>query len=148
MILWIINGHQIRGIQGNRYSGICYDRMNQMVFVGGGRKCSYDWKHPRGTLGGIQSYDLMKNKWLKLAYTWMDYQYRPNMWLSDSNPNVLFIASTNDDSMEYIDLRQNERHWKLIRSPIYGKYEDSLADMFGLKHFVSFSGSRLCVAKY
>ena len=142
-----------KGDSGSCNSGICYDRMGQMVFVGGGQKKWWDHKYPRGRYGGMRSYDLMKNEWCTLPNTWNDYEYRPTMWLNESNPNILFIASTKEDSMEYIDLRQNERHWKVIRSPTYGKYDDSLADMFGLKGFASSKDansfvSKLCVAKY
>ena len=134
------------------HSGICYDRMSQMVYVGGGRKWKYDYRHTRASYGGIYSYDLTKNKWCELPNTWMDYEYRPNIWVNERNPNLLFIASAKDDSLEYIDLRQHERYWKVIRSAKYGKYHDNaLVDVFGLEGFTFYPNvlaSTICIEQY
>ena len=44
----------------------------------------------------------------------MKYKYKPIMWNHQYNHNLLFIGSVYDDSLEYIDLRENKQRWKVI----------------------------------
>ena len=46
----------------------------------------------------------------------MKYEYKPIMWNHEYNHNLLFIGSVYDDSLEYIDLRENTPKWKVIRN--------------------------------
>ena len=113
-------------------AGICYNKYKQKIYVGGGSEVCNDGNNRK-----VQIYDLMKDKWYNLPETWMRYQYKPIMW---NDFNLLFIGSCYDDSLEYIDLR--EQKWKVVRCGKYGKYGKSLLDMFGLKRDI-FSSSSL-----
>ena len=57
------------------------------------------------------------------------------MWVSENDHDLLFIGSETEDSLEYIDLRENERKWKVIRCNKFGEYGHPLADLFGLPKF-------------
>ena len=109
-------------------SGICYDQSKQRIFVGGGRAIYKNESRCRM----VQLYDLSQNEWYNLPKTWNNYWCEPIMWVSENDHNLLFIGSEMGNCLEYIDLRENERKWKVIRCEQIGQ---SLADFFGLETF-------------
>ena len=127
------------------YSGICYNNMKQMIYTGGGM--GY-WSDSYNCV--VESYDLMKDKWSDLPNTWLKYDRNPVMW--NHNNNLLFIGSIDDDSLEYIDLRDRDRKWKIIIHPTltkYGMKHDEMKDMFGLDWYDDrYNQAKLCVTRF
>ena len=119
-------------------AGICYDEIQQTVYVGGGTKG--DWISD--DYRGVKAYDIMKEEWLDLPETWMKHKYKPIMWNDRHNHNLLFIGSVYQNSLEFMDLRENRKSWKIIRDM---KYTEGLSEIFGFK---SFNRAILCVSKY
>eukprot|EP01084_Bolivina_argentea_P116880 207608_1 len=77
-------------------SGLYYDQMNQLVYVGGGKKKA---SH------SVECYDIYKNKWWSLPDTLNRYCDYPLLWRKH---NLLYIAANRGmeyDYREYIDLR-------------------------------------------
>ena len=117
-------------------AALCYDNMKQRIFIGGGIN---KWERE-----SVRIYDLNKNVWDKLPNTWMCHGRHPIMWIDRYNHNLLFMASTNNDSLEYIDLRESNRKWNIARCG--GRYNPGFSDMFGLEEFEE--KDQLWVAKY
>lgn len=121
-------------------AGICYNRIKQNIFVGGGNVYrDYYRKHCQ-----VRSYDLMKDKWYPLPDTRLKHPNRPIMRHDRYNHNLLYIGSTYGNDLEYIDLRMNVKRWKVISTQKYGHDNQALSDIFGLYDF----GSKAYVSKY
>ena len=115
---------------------IWYDNMKQQVFIGGGYIKSSDPKI-------VQMYDLNKTAWHQLPDTWMKSSDGAIIWIDKFNNNLLFIASIYNDSLEYIDLRDNK--WNLVRCR--GSHDAAFSDMFGLSQSFDFEEDTLWLAK-
>ena len=113
-----------------RYScGIVYDKLLNLVYVGGGHNAE----------NKVEYYDINKNKWINIPNTEMSHSSRPVLWTDNK---LLYIASIYSDSMEYIDLRINNKGWNVI----YGQNYNTLwHNVFGTR-FARNKNCRLCLS--
>ena len=125
-----------------RSAGICYNNMKQRIYTAGGAF------YTEGVNNIVESYDLMKDKWFNLPNTCLRYDRNPMMW--NHNHNLLFIGSICRNSLEYIDLRDRRRKWKIIVHPTkYGMRNDEMKNMFGLDWYYNWRNhAKLCVIKF
>ena len=87
------------------------------------------WSHSRDTMysitrGNAGFYNMVKNKWYKFVKTNLYHEDGPLLWFDEMNDNVLNIASTLRDGMEYIDLRMDCK-WTV-------KYQQKVTNGYGI----------------
>lgn len=109
------------------HSGIYYDDIDNIVYIGGGRKSKQK----------VEYYNITKNKWYNIFDTNLEHKISPIFWKDKFNDNLLYIASSisNGNGIEYIDLRSNNG-WKCIYEPNCHKKE-SLQTAFDIPHSIT-----------
>eukprot|EP01084_Bolivina_argentea_P208054 354851_1 len=93
-----------------RYSGICFDKYNERVYVGGGAEKPYK----------VEYYDIQKNKWILIGNTNGNHERFPVIWTDGAN--IVNIGSTWCKMLETIDLRENK--WKNMFANDKGGFEN------------------------
>ena len=109
----------------------CFDEMRNQFFIGG------------GGLFRISKYDMTKNTWSHLpATTRCAYNKKDTiLWIDSMNLNLLFIASSGTNNMQFIDLRGN-KGWKNVHC---GICKPSLHNLFGVSTNIG-SSSKLLIS--
>lgn len=76
-------------------AGIYYDKLINNLYLAGGHNAEKK----------IEVYDIIKNKWRNLPDTNIKHENYPIIWKTNC---ILYITSTDSNSIEYIDLRTNK----------------------------------------
>eukprot|EP01084_Bolivina_argentea_P100330 180166_1 len=116
-----------------RYNaGVCCDMLRNKVYIGGGNGDHVSQ--------AIEYYEPNKDKWYEdIAKTHRSHGSKPLLWMGD-NGYLLYIASIQSDSMEYIDVRMNTG-WTLL----YGEKPNQMwHHVFGTD-FAKNGNCRLCL---
>lgn len=99
--------------------GICFDELRCQMYLGG------------GDILKVSQYDLRKEKWYHLPNTHRRYSQKHTLlWIDGMNRNLLFIACSEINSFQYIDIRENKR-WTTIHSDSWNR--TSVQNAFGIK---------------